>query len=54
VKQIDADISVNSHWKLETSKGYYVFSGQSGQSVYDLNLFTGILLKNGVEIAGLP
>jgi hypothetical protein len=54
VHHIDADISDTTQWNLEASQGFYVFRGFSGPKVYDINLFTGVLLKNGVEIAGLP
>lgn len=36
-------------------KGDYTYTGTSTKDkIYEINLFTGVLLKNGVELAGLP
>jgi hypothetical protein len=54
VEIIDADIHPLTKWTYFQEKGDYVFRGEYDGRVYEVNLFTGILLKNGSELAGLP
>jgi hypothetical protein len=54
VKVVDNAIPEQTVWRYLPTKGSYVFEGAYEQTVYHLNLFTGIILKNGVELAGLP
>jgi hypothetical protein len=43
---VDKDVPIDIQWKHNRTKGEYVFTGVKGNKVYDVNLFTGILLKN--------
>jgi hypothetical protein len=51
---IDADIHAEIKWTYSKEKGDYIFTGVHEKQIYEVNLFTGILLKNGAELAGLP
>lgn len=54
VRVLDEDIPYKCSWRHNTSIGEYVFTTITQGKVYDLNLFTGILLKNKCELIGLP
>lgn len=54
VRFADNDISEKTQWSRDKSLGAYVFKGVHKKTVYTLNLFTGVLLKNGAEASGLP
>ena len=47
IKLIDNGISENTKWTYEKSTGEYVFKGIYLHTTYEINLFTGIILKNG-------
>ena len=53
VKQVDASISVNTVWEFVRDQNY-VFRGKDGSEEYLVNLFTGMVLKNGSESNQLP
>jgi hypothetical protein len=54
IKIIDSDINLSTNWSHSFEKGEYVFTGVYSNKRYEVNLFTGIILKNGTEMAGLP
>jgi hypothetical protein len=54
VRHVDNGIPEKTAWSYHRNLGEFVFRGIHMQVIYEVNLYTGIILKNGAELTGLP